>query len=152
MIVLIFVLILFIGSVIMRHPEMLLGVEASTAHRHELQNEELRKATDEIQALKQVRRSAEALASQLEEENIKLRTLNAELKNRLAQLDSLKNREWAIFHHSNSVSLTFILQQLHATADQTIRDEVISLLGSLIEEGRVERDLANDGYYKAAKR
>jgi len=151
MIIFMFALVAFVGTIVVRHPELLLGVEAAAAHRHAVLSEQLQRVNDEARALRQATESAQALASHREEENTELRKLNSQLTARLARLDSLTNGLWAVLHHSHSVALTVIYKELGAEADQSIRNEILSVLGTLIDEKRVERDPMNPGYYRAVK-
>lgn len=136
MVVLVFVLVLSVFT---------------TARRHEALAEQVRRAKDDIRSLRQGGESADSLVSQFRQQNDELRKVNSEMADRLARADSLRIRLWAILHHSETVPLTLIYRELGAENDQSIKNAILSHIGTLIDERKVVRDTMNSGYFRALR-
>ncbi|MGH7491549.1 MAG: hypothetical protein ACREOO_04055 [bacterium] len=80
-----------------------------------------------------------------------LQNENRRLHARINKLTSLRTRIWALLNHSNGVSISFILEELRMTNDVEARNEVTSLIGMLIEEGKIYRHPYLDGHYSVKK-
>jgi hypothetical protein len=100
--------------------------------------------------LLQCKARAEALEQKTEELLVRLDAAKAEVANlqrvnhdlhtNVEHQRSLKTRVWALFNQGGSVDMAFILRSLGRTNDRATADEVLSVLGVLVDEGKIEGD------------
>jgi hypothetical protein len=131
-------LILIVLGLAVFRPEALRGIRPSPA----LSPEELTGPLTE-----ELNRTKEELG-RLEEKNKELIELNEQAANKLAHLDSMRSRIWAILT-GNSATLSEIFLALGITQNESEIRKATSILGSLAENGIVEADgLKGGGYYR----
>lgn len=110
--------------------EELLKQSRSTAERTRAENDELRNGLHRV-----------------EEQNHALRLENERLSERLSRIESVTSRIWAILLARGSASLSEIMGGLDIHFHGPAYDEVLGILGSLAEEGKIRRDESKGGEY-----
>jgi hypothetical protein len=101
---------------------------------------------------KQAQREQERIASLTARLQGEIDTLTKEKENLRAQLKkltSLKLRAWSLFNQAKPISLDTLLTQLR-TADNSVNmNDVMSIVGILVEEGKIEGDtMSPGGHYR----
>jgi hypothetical protein len=81
----------------------------------------------------------EGTSAQLQEYFFKIRKENQQLKAELSRLTSLKARVWAALNQDVDVSMDNVLKFLDAENDPKRKDEIFSIVGSFLEEGRITK-------------
>jgi hypothetical protein len=147
MFALIGVLIAVVVSLAVFRPEALAGARKdgklevrleqarATAERTQAENDELRDGFHRV-----------------EEQNRALRAENVRLSE-ISRIDSVRSRIWAILLARGSADLSQIMGGLDIHFRGPAYDQVLGVLGSLADEGKIQRDESKGGeYYMLTKR
>ncbi len=90
-----------------------------------------------------------ALTARLQSEIERLAREKEDLKAQLERVSSLKLRAWSLFNQAQSVTLDMILRDLRKADHSVDPNEVMSVVGTLLEEGKIEGDpMKPGGYYR----
>ncbi len=116
--------------------EVRLEQARATAERTQAENDELRDGFHRI-----------------EEQNRALRAENVRLSEEISRIDSVRSRIWAILLARGSADLSQIMGGLDIHFRGPAYDQVLGVLGSLADEGKIQRDESKGGeYYMLTKR
>lgn len=86
---------------------------------------------------------------QIREQFSKLKNENEELRTEIARLSSLEARVWTALNQSNSVTPEHILSFLDAEKDPKLKEEIFSIMGNLLKEGKIKQ--TGNGWFTARK-
>jgi hypothetical protein len=148
MLALIGVLIAVVFSLAVFRPEALAGARRNGKLQVHL--EQVRATAETTQAENDELR---ADYQRIEEQNRALRAENVRLSEEISRINSVRSRILAILLARGSADLSQLMDGLDIHFRGPAYDEVLGVLGSLAEEGRVQRDGSKGGdYYMLTKR
>lgn len=85
---------------------------------------------------------------EIQEQFSKLKNENEKLRAEIVRLTSLEARVWTALNQSQSVLPSDILYFLSANNDSKLKEEIFSILGNLLKEGKVKQ---SNGRFTARK-
>lgn len=133
-----------VSYVVFKEPSILLGTENVAR---------LAEAKSQFDTLQE---KAEQLKLNLEKSEAQNQELRADIEAvqaKLSRYESLKSQVWALLNQGGSVDVIFLLRGLRLEDNHTSRNDILGVLGTLVEEGKIEGDgMKAQGSYRVRTR
>jgi len=145
-------LVLIVAYISFKKPSLLLSIGDKHLPHSDFDGAEVQGWKSRAEILTQETVQLQARIKTLTVELTDLTKKNEILYADLNRLNSLKKSIWALFNQGDSVDVNFILRNLGIENNRVAQDEILSLIGLLVEEGRIEGDtMKAPGSYRLKK-